>query len=215
MVINGVYRHKRSATPNKVPLPTDLLVGELAVNTADAIVYTKTETGVVVSLNQSYTKSETDARYVPQGILPITRIGDLTAAALPISNGTGFAFNVTTTIPVLLGGRYSTITAGSYTISNVDNGATTDLANKNINVYITFANGVAAFAYYTTSQAEAYALVFIGTITTGATAVSAVSLSKVSRLDLYRVSLTSRGSAIPVTSGNPASPGTFDASWNI
>lgn len=215
MVINGIYKHKRSSTAGKVPLATDLQVGELAINTTDAILYTKTDSGAVISLNQSYTKAESDARYVPQGILPITRIGDLSTSNLPIVAGTGFNFTVTADIPVLLGGRFSKIEAGSYAIANIDNGSTTNPASKTINVYVTFASGDSSFAFYTTNQAEAYSLVFIGTITTGVSGITAISLAKVSRLDVYRVSLTSRGSAIPVTGGNPATTGTFDASWNI
>lgn len=214
MVINGTYIHKISSTAGKAPAVADVQVGEIAINTADAILYTKTSAGAIIALNQSYTRTETDARYVPQGILPITRIGTLDTSALPVVLATGFTFTVSTAIPVMLGGRYFTIAAGTYTVSNVDSGSTTDLTNKTINVYVTLVNSVATFAYYTTAQAEAYALVYVGTITT-TTAITAIALSKVSRLDVYRVSLTSKGSAIPVTSGNPAAAGTFDSSWNI
>ena len=214
MIIDGTYIHKNSTTAAKPPQPTDLLPGEIALNIADSILYTKTEAGLVIALNQSYSRTESDARYIPQGILPITRVGTLDSDPLPVAATTNFDFAISTMIPVLLGGRYMTIPTGTYTVSNVDNGTTTDLTNKTINVYISLSNSEAVFAYYTTNQAEAYALVFIGTITT-TSSITAISLSKVSRLDLYRVSLTSRGSAIPVTSGSPTSSGTFDSSWSI
>lgn len=214
MVINGIYKHKRSATPGKVPLPTDLAPGEIAINYNDAILYTKTAAGAVIALNQSYSRTEADARFVPQGILPITRVGTLDNNALPIATASGFSFSVTAAIPVILGGRFYNVPAGTYTISNVDNGTTTDLTNKTINVYMALVDSAVVFSYFTAAQGEAYALVFIGTITTTA-AITAINLSKVSRLDIYRVSLTSRGAAIPVTSGLPSGTGTFDSSWGI
>lgn len=214
MVVNGTYIHKNSTVPGKQPQPTDLQPGEVLLNIADSILYTKTAAGAVIALNQSYSRTESDARYVPQGILPITRIGTLDNTALPMTPTTGFSFSVTTAIPVMLGGRFFNIAAGTYTINNVDNGSTTILSNKTINVYIALVNSVVTFAYYTTAQAEAYALVYIGTITTVA-AITAINVSKVSRLDIYRVSLTSKGSAIPVTSGLPNAAGTFDPSWSI
>ena len=44
--------NKRSETPDSVPPPTDLVVGEIAVNLADKKWFTKTTTGDVVCLNQ-------------------------------------------------------------------------------------------------------------------------------------------------------------------
>lgn len=214
LIINGTYIHQTSTVAGRQPATTDVDVGEIAINAVDGVLFTKNSSGVVIALNNSYSKAEADARYVPQGILPITRVGTLDANPLPVALSAGFTFTVSTAIPVMISGRYMTIAAGNYTISNVDNGTTTDLTNKTINVYITMQDGAAVFAYYTTAQAEAYALVFIGTITT-VSAITALNLSKVSRLDLYRVSLTSKGSAIPVTSGTPNTTGTFDPSWNI
>ena len=214
MVVNGTYIHKNSTVAAKVPQPTDLQPGEIAINIADSILYTKTAGGAIIALNQSYTRTESDARYIPQGILPITRIGSLDTTPLPVAPTTGFSFSVSTAIPVMLGGKFFNMAAGTYTINNVDNGATTNYANKTINVYVALVNGNVVFTYYTTAQAEAYALVYIGTITTTA-AITAINVSKVSRLDIYRVSLTSKGSAIPVTSGLPNAAGTFDPSWSI
>jgi len=41
---NNIFLLKRSNTPNKVPIVGDLLLGELALNTADAILYTSGST---------------------------------------------------------------------------------------------------------------------------------------------------------------------------
>lgn len=42
--------HKRADTPGKVPLPADLIVGELAINTADGALFTKLADGTVVAV---------------------------------------------------------------------------------------------------------------------------------------------------------------------
>ena len=42
--------HKRTGTPGKVPLPDDLIVGELAINTADGALFTKLADGTVVAV---------------------------------------------------------------------------------------------------------------------------------------------------------------------
>ena len=44
---------KNSQTPGKIPLSTDLLVGELAVNTANGKIYTKHINGTVVECSVS------------------------------------------------------------------------------------------------------------------------------------------------------------------
>lgn len=46
----NVVRHKRSSTPGAVPLAASLVTGELAINTADGVVYTKKEDGSVASI---------------------------------------------------------------------------------------------------------------------------------------------------------------------
>lgn len=43
--------HKRSATPGKVPFPVDLSYGELALNTADFVIYFKDSTNTVRAVN--------------------------------------------------------------------------------------------------------------------------------------------------------------------
>lgn len=48
---------KKSSVPGKVPLNTDLEIGELAVNTADKKLYTKHSTGTVVQIGTTITVS--------------------------------------------------------------------------------------------------------------------------------------------------------------
>ena len=175
-------------------------VGEIAMNTADQILYTKTAGGQVVRIaTGTYTKEEMDTRYVPQGILPVTRIGDLTTGALPVALN-GSAIEVTADIPVLLMGRYYTLAAGLSSFATVIAGNT---GTKTLNVYVTLSNAQAVFEYSFTSLAETVVRVFVGTITITTTTPSNLTLTKVSRLDIYRPSVTQVGSAFPVSPGTP------------
>ena len=44
---------KKSTVAGKVPLDTDLQIGELAVNTADGLIFTKHSDSTVVEINKS------------------------------------------------------------------------------------------------------------------------------------------------------------------
>lgn len=44
-------RHKRSSVPGKIPAPSQLEVGELAINCADKVLYTKDSSNLIVALN--------------------------------------------------------------------------------------------------------------------------------------------------------------------
>ena len=46
----NTIQHKRSSTASDVPTSSDLLVGEIAVNTADGKIYTKHTNGSIVEL---------------------------------------------------------------------------------------------------------------------------------------------------------------------
>jgi hypothetical protein len=46
---------KSNATPGFVPLPSDIRVGELALNTADSVLYCKNASGEIVPLTSSVT----------------------------------------------------------------------------------------------------------------------------------------------------------------
>lgn len=201
----NAYKHKRTSVAGRVPTAAQLEVGQIAINLADKKLYTKNESNQVVMVGcESYSKTEADARYVPQGILPITRVGSLDTAALPITFSTSaFTFTVTSTIPVLLSGRYLQISTGTVNLNTADGGALTNPANKTVYLYVELVNSVAVFRMYTTAQLETFTRVYIGSMVTNGTGVTSNTVSKVSRIDVYRPSLTAAGSAFPVSSGTP------------
>ena len=101
--------------------------------------------------------------------------------------------------PVILNGQYLQIQPVTVDLTTIQ----ANPANITFYVYVTVNNGVASYVISATPQAETVNNMFIGTIVTGATSITSINLQKVSRIDKYRLSRTSQGSAISVSSGNP------------
>lgn len=194
------YAHYRTDVPGRIPDAADLAVGEIAINTADKILYTKTPSGQVVRCGAgSYTKSEMDQKFLPQGILPVTRVGDLSDSALPITQ-TGGELQVSVDIPVLISGRQFKITTGTYNFSSTIAG---NSGAAVLNVYVTLVNAVATFEYSLVSLPESFVRVYIGKMDVTDQTASNLLVNKVSRLDVYRPSPVAVGSAFPVSSSTP------------
>ena len=68
-----VLKPKRSEVASSVPVANDLAVGEIAVNTADKVVYTKTSAGNILQI-ANYALSD------PSLIFPTGDLGDLDAS---------------------------------------------------------------------------------------------------------------------------------------
>lgn len=66
--------HKNSTTSGNVP--ATVTAGEIAINSADRVAFIKNSAGTTTKLFDQYSKTEADSRYVPSGILPVSRIGD-------------------------------------------------------------------------------------------------------------------------------------------
>jgi hypothetical protein len=56
---NPVVKFKRSAVPGHIPLVTDLTDGEIAINTADGVMYYKTAEGTISSFSSGGSGSST------------------------------------------------------------------------------------------------------------------------------------------------------------
>jgi len=68
-----IIKPKRSETASSTPTTSDLAVGEIAVNTADKVVYTKTSAGNILQI-ANYALSD------PSLIFPTGDLGDLDAS---------------------------------------------------------------------------------------------------------------------------------------
>lgn len=196
-------QHYRTAVAGRIPSAANMQIGEIAINTTDQILYTKAADGSIVRVGVGgYTKAEMDARFLPQGILPITRVGDLTATALPIYiSGTNAV--VSAPIPVILSGRQFSIAAAPYPF-------TLSSATGTLYMYVTIQSSTAVLECSMTAVAESFTRVLIGAAPVSGGLIGSASTSKVSRLDIYRPSLNPMGSAFPVSSGTPDTSGNIN-----
>ena len=113
--------------------------------------------------------------------------------------------------PLLMGGRYYTLPPATFNLTTL----TADPSNKTFYVYVVVTGeGGATTGQYKlslTELAESHLQMFVGTIVTGATKIASVNVTKVTRVDIFRLSQSPVGSAIPVSTGSPtnASPLTW------
>lgn len=199
-------QHLRTSVAGRQPSAASIEVGEIAINMADKILYTKNDAGQVIRVGTgTYTKAEMDAKFLPQGILPVTRVGDLTSNPLPITLS-GQSLDVGSPIPVILSGRQFTLPAASTSFASVIGAAL-----GTVYVYVTLSNGLAILSASLTPQAESFTNVFIGQFQAAAgSTTSGLVVSKVSRLDIYRPSVNPIGSAFPVSAGTPDTTGSIN-----
>lgn len=117
----------------------------------------------------------------------------------------GFYLYFTEVTPLFMAGQYFDVPISFIDLDDV----TSNPGNKTYYVYIQLVLGSPQYVASLTEIPESNTNMFIGTITTDGTKVSALNITKVSRFDLYRPSLTQIGSAFPVSSGNPAQTGSI------
>lgn len=102
--------------------------------------------------------------------------------------------------PAFLAGQAYTLNPINVNLLDV----TASPANKTFYVYVKLEAGVAKYVIRETELAESETVIYIGYVTTGVSNITLVAVDKAYRIGTYRVSRTPVGSAIPVSSGNPA-----------
>jgi hypothetical protein len=138
---------------------------------------------------------------VPSGIIPLTQFGDLTPTALPVNVVAGgspkasFAAN----IPLFMAGTAFVMPATDVPLTN----------NATNNVYVKLVAGVPQYVATTSYLPESNTNALVGVVTLASGVVTKNTLAKVTRVDIYRISTTPAGSAIPVSSGDPAATSTL------
>lgn len=138
---------------------------------------------------------------VPSGVIPLTQFGDLTAAALPVTVVAGGAptANFDANIPLFMAGTAYVLPATNLQLAN----------NAVNNVYVKLVAGVPQYVATTSYLPETNTNALVGVVTLAGGVVTKNTLAKVTRVDIYRISTTPAGSAIPVSSGDPASASTL------
>lgn len=201
------FRQLRSYVAGRKPTAAQVGEGQLAVNIPDKMIYTKDANGNIIRVAcETYTRAEMNARYVLQGSLPLTRIGDTSDDPLPmLISGTGLLVNGL--IPVMLAGRQYTLNPGTYSFAAVIAGST---GTKQLRIGVTLSGGAAVLDFSLTAKPESTLYVDIGFLTLNGQVATGLTIEKVTRLDTFRPSTTQRGSAFPVSTGNPSSTGTVN-----
>jgi hypothetical protein len=101
--------------------------------------------------------------------------------------------------PVVLNGNYYTLPVSSVDLRTI----LADASNRTFYVYVRIVSNVATYVVATNQTAESNTNMFVGKVITNATQIATIEIEKVTRLGNVRISLTARGSAIPVSSGLP------------
>lgn len=145
----------------------------------------------------TYTVSEVDAMF---SVIPISRFGDMTDSPIPVTNG---ANSITLeALPAFLAGHKYNL---EQTVVPIPATPSTTFY-----LYLKLSGGVPGIVVNTTPQDETLTQMYIGSVVTdGSGAVTTTALEKVTRIDIYRLSAVRRGTAIPVSTGDPTGPGNF------
>lgn len=106
-------------------------------------------------------------------------------------------FNAAT--PLIMNGQYVTVQPTSIDLTIIKAAP----ANTTFFIYGSIVGGVGKYSIFTTVQPEDVNLMYLGKVVTGASSISSIAMQKVSRVDKYRLSTTSEGSAVSVTTGTP------------
>jgi hypothetical protein len=148
---------KKSTVPGKVPIDQDLDVGELAVNTADAVLYTKHNDNIIKRITATPIVHEHHADDMNDGVLNIDRIPNLDASKV-ISG----VFDIARIPPAALERLHivaDQTARFALTTANVQNGDTVKQADTNTMYFViddTNLDSETGYEIYTASAAVTY-----------------------------------------------------------
>lgn len=120
----------------------------------------------------------------------------------------GYVLNVTEPITVLMGGVIRTIPIGTYNIQE----QIANPASSTILVYVRLVAGMPELRFQLTPVAEGFYVTYLGSLVTDTNGVISSTLRAVTRLNVYRPSQESIGSAFAVSDGTPDQPSSLI--WN-
>lgn len=101
--------------------------------------------------------------------------------------------------PLVINGNYYTLPVSSIDLRSI----LADASNRTFYIYARIVSNVAQYVVQTGQTDESNTNMLVGTVTTNATQIVTINAEKVTRLGNARISITAKGSAIPVTTGLP------------
>ena len=105
--------------------------------------------------------------------------------------------------PLFMAGNPYTLGVASVDLMNI----TANPANKKFYIYVQLVLGVPRYVIRENEVNDSETTMYVGYITTGPIAITAIVVDKVDRIGTFRISSTPIGSAIPTSSGHPADVG--------
>lgn len=163
--------------------------------------------------SDAYIRSQLPTK-VPQGILPISTYGVTDAlsdaellAAWVIS---GWTIGVNRTINAIISGTVFTMTPWTVDVRNIAQNYT----NRTFHIYLYMKLGVVSYQCRGDTVPEGTTMMYLGTVTTNGAGIVTKVFKTVIRIDTFRISDTSVGSAIPVSSGTYDTITKFPSPWN-
>lgn len=145
-----------------------------------------------------------DGGIVHIGRVPMLQFGDLTATPIPYSVS-GFTLNITAAVPAIMASKHYTLPVSTIRLSDWVPAP----ASKTLFLYARVRGGVASYEVAAAASPETTTYVNVGTIVTNGSAITAVTINKISGVGTVRVSPTKIGSAIAVTTGLPSKTGSY------
>lgn len=149
----------------------------------------------------TYTLGEIDNMF---SAVPISRFGDMTTDPVPyLINGTGPTAKITIigNVPLFLAGRRYNLTDADIPIGSA--------SATQFYLYAKLTEGVLGILVSKTMLDETLTQMYVGTAVISDNGSAIVKMEKVTRIDIYRLSSTPRGTAIPVSTGSPYLTGSY------
>lgn len=158
-------------------------------------------------VNTAYVDSAI-ASMVSLADLPVSQYGDTSSDSLGITTD-GWVLKFTKNIPAYIQGVSGIVELREISLFSINN----EPANKEFHTYLHLDDGIPDYLVTTDKLPESAGVMYIGTVFTGTGGIASNSIGRVTRLGTYRLSHSARGSAIPVTGGDPHGPVRIDPAW--
>lgn len=148
------------------------------------------------------------ANGVPIEVLSVSQYGDTTNANLGITTS-GFVLTFTKPIQAYVMGTFSVFPTMTINLADTD----PNPANKTFYIYVTLADGKLVYMVSQSKVAESLPLMCVGRVVTNATAITVMTIGRVSRIGTNRIATSPQGSAIPTAPGSPIQTAKLDPGW--